>query len=666
MTTVGQSIRVNQHTTVDQLQHFAGTVGDKSRLRGKQMDDGSILLYTKTGSSSMMSRLSGKAAERRETARDAIKLVLQNQDSHAGKVGLKDNNALRVGLGCLYAAHGMNGDHAMRGTEFKTIASTMGQVQKLVNSKDQTVHLGDGKRLTDLDKGGVDQLVSTIAKLVTSEADLDGLADAMAKGLAVLVKSGLNEEEKLKFALSPGVGFKEDLKEQLLEELGKTADPNWTGTIGSSEKMSSFLDKAYNKIASDLLPNKMQGDGSIQVGNDVYTKTKHIASGGFGSVALYECGNKKVAVKTSLTKEPDKMAEFSKEYFAHRTAVGGDSKIGTAPTNPNLVGLHGAFRAENGDIGVIMEYVPNKSLQETMENIQSALQRGDITKRQALDIAMTAVKDVAQGLGQMEKAKTDPTAEGGKTVHGDLKPPNVFVQTGGIAKIGDFGTAQGGGEYKLTSSPQVDNPRWLAPEIIILKEKKTSLRKDDTHLSDTAKSSLTDIKKDLEVAFKNQDVPEPDLKKLYSAITDAQRKEAIAELSTTRESDVWALGVIAFNLAFGRNPADSTFMSDIESQLKEFAQNPFNQAVTTVTPGGQVNLGAFAAYSSGDLAVDGLINTMLSPSMTDRPTPDQVLNHPALNTAGVGSQATRTLFDVIQSGDQARIRQLSGVNNTVG
>ncbi len=661
MSNIGHSLRVTGDTSVHQLQDLASKVGDNSKLRGKRMDDGSILLYTKTGGSSLMSRLSGKAAERRGAAHDAIGMVLQKQDGDAAKVGLAKNDKLRVGLGCLYHTNGMTGTHSMRGTEFKTIAGAMTEMNKLIGSKDKETHFADGKRLGDLNKPGVDNLVTMMSKLVGQPGDLDGLAGPLAKGLAVLVDADLTDEDKLKFALSPGVGFKEDLKASLLDELSKTKSPDFIATLKDSKEMGEFVDKVYNKIASDLLPNKAQPDGSIKIGNDVYTKTSHIAKGGFGSVDLYECGNKQIAVKVSIQKDPEVMGEFSKEYFAHRTAVGGETPIGSPQTNPNVVALHGAFRTETGDIGVIMEYVPNKSLHETMENIQSALQRGDNTKQQALDLAMTAVKDVASGLDHMEKAKTDPNAEEGQSVHGDLKPPNVFVQTGGVAKIGDFGTTQSGGTYVPTRSSEVANPRWLSPEVIVLKDKARDLGKNDTFLPDPEKNNLEGIRTNLTTAFEGKNIAKKDMDKLFNAVSTPVRDEAIDQLGTTATSDVWALGVIGFNLVFGRNPSESNFSSDIEGELLAFSQNPFNQAITTVGDNDQVLMGSFAAYSSGNTEVDEFLNLLLSPNPQDRPSPEDILQHPVLNTPNIGSQSTRNLFDAIQSGDSGQIRLASGV-----
>jgi len=74
--------KVNQFTrateVVQQLRHIPGKIQDL-KVKGRRLEDGSIELYLSTGRSSLWDRLSGRAAERREQARTAFKLIQKNE-----------------------------------------------------------------------------------------------------------------------------------------------------------------------------------------------------------------------------------------------------------------------------------------------------------------------------------------------------------------------------------------------------------------------------------------------------------------------------------------------------------------------------------------------------------------------------------------------------------
>jgi serine/threonine-protein kinase len=89
-----------------------------------------------------------------------------------------------------------------------------------------------------------------------------------------------------------------------------------------------------------------------------------------------------------------------------------------------------------------MEYVAGATLRELL----------DEEGRLALTPALQIAKQVCRGLGAVHRAGI---------VHGDLKPANIVVMTGGIAKLTDFGVARA---RRQAATPFAGTPPYMSPE----------------------------------------------------------------------------------------------------------------------------------------------------------------------------------------------------------
>jgi serine/threonine protein kinase len=89
-----------------------------------------------------------------------------------------------------------------------------------------------------------------------------------------------------------------------------------------------------------------------------------------------------------------------------------------------------------------MEYVAGATLRELL----------DEEGRLALTPALQIAKQVCRGLGAVHRAGI---------VHGDLKPANIVVMTGGIAKLTDFGVAR---VRRQAATPFAGTPPYMSPE----------------------------------------------------------------------------------------------------------------------------------------------------------------------------------------------------------
>jgi serine/threonine protein kinase/tetratricopeptide (TPR) repeat protein len=140
-----------------------------------------------------------------------------------------------------------------------------------------------------------------------------------------------------------------------------------------------------------------------------------LGAGGMGEVyrARDHKLDREVAVKVlpqSVGSDPDSLARFERE-----------AKAVAALTHPNILSIFD-FGEQSGRVYAVMELLEGKTLRGTLD-------AGPISEKKALDYAL----QIAQGLS---------AAHSKGIVHRDLKPENLFVTTGGLVKILDFGLAK--------------------------------------------------------------------------------------------------------------------------------------------------------------------------------------------------------------------------------
>lgn len=90
--------------------------------------------------------------------------------------------------------------------------------------------------------------------------------------------------------------------------------------------------------------------------------------------------------------------------------------------HPNIVPVYG-FTEENGNLGIIMEYVAG----ETVENLIKRLGRLE------LPYALSILKQVLAGIGYAHEKGF---------IHRDIKPSNIILNNDGVVKIMDFGISK--------------------------------------------------------------------------------------------------------------------------------------------------------------------------------------------------------------------------------
>ncbi|WP_130331622.1 serine/threonine-protein kinase [Micromonospora kangleipakensis] len=176
---------------------------------------------------------------------------------------------------------------------------------------------------------------------------------------------------------------------------------------------------------------------------DRYRLISPLGQGGMGRVwkARDEVLHRDVAIKElvpppSLT--PDERREMRERSLREARAI-------ARLNNVNVVRIFDVLRTD-GDPWIVMEYVPSKSLQDTLA------EDGPVSPAKAIEI----------GLGVLGALKA---AHKAGVMHRDVKPGNVLLGDDGRVVLTDFGLATIPGDPNVTRTGMVlGSPAYIAPE----------------------------------------------------------------------------------------------------------------------------------------------------------------------------------------------------------
>jgi serine/threonine-protein kinase len=124
-----------------------------------------------------------------------------------------------------------------------------------------------------------------------------------------------------------------------------------------------------------------------------------------------------------------------------------EARAASALEHPNVCTLFDVGTAPDGRLYLVLAFYPGETLAERLE-------RGPLPLATALDLAL----QVGRGLA---------AAHAAGIVHRDVKPSNVLVTEGGVAKVLDFGISKIAGDGTLTAQGAlIGTPAYMAPEQI--------------------------------------------------------------------------------------------------------------------------------------------------------------------------------------------------------
>ncbi len=159
-----------------------------------------------------------------------------------------------------------------------------------------------------------------------------------------------------------------------------------------------------------------------------------VGRGGMG--AVYRALDRELDEEVALKVLGQQAADAGAEQQLRR-----EIKLARTITHPNVVRAYDLGEAD-GVRFFTMEYVAGATLRELL----------DEGGRLALTPALQIAKQLCRGLGAVHRAGI---------VHGDLKPANIVVMTGGVAKLTDFGVARGRRQAGTAFS---GTPPYMSPE----------------------------------------------------------------------------------------------------------------------------------------------------------------------------------------------------------
>lgn len=171
---------------------------------------------------------------------------------------------------------------------------------------------------------------------------------------------------------------------------------------------------------------------------DRYRVEREVGRGGMGSVWLCrdEVLGRDVAIKQVGHLPGESMPNLARALREARSSA--------ALNHRNVVAVYDAFE-EDDHVWLVMEYVPGRTLSEILA------QEGPLAPERAAHLGA----QVADGLA---------AAHARGTVHRDVKPGNILVGEGDVAKISDFGISRTRGDAQLTQSGlMTGTPAYFSP-----------------------------------------------------------------------------------------------------------------------------------------------------------------------------------------------------------
>ncbi|MGJ0506512.1 MAG: protein kinase domain-containing protein [Methylocystis sp.] len=638
----GQSLTVGARPGAVEIRTFLAGLDKNAKLKAKPDSHGNMILYASTKRSNILSRMTGRAAEKRNAARQLIDRSLDGIESraHRGAVNGGMRAPAETAFSDIRNFFNRSSKTALRVKAARVGLETGTAVAEAASAR------GKEKAGAPLDKLGDLQAHYARAAEHLLNGDTDAAIASLGEAIGAAARERFTDAEKDAFAFSANIGLRQRIDAALEKALGD----KFNELLPPGAKRDAFLRQTASLAASKVLQNRQIDDNTLLIGGKTYTKAtdeRHpdgkIGVGGFADVYLYQRQKddgsvEKIAVKFSRP-SPDEgeldqqLEEFGHEVLVHKAAVESGS--------PNIIGLEGGLRTADGRIAIALEFAPNGDLFGMIDKLKDAVAANRISPQAAAAVRLTLLRDMAIGVAALERQGI---------LNGDAKPPNVLIGLNGEAKIADLGTAQVASSYVLENSNRVDNPRWLAPEVLAAQDSiKTIEGLQNWDLRRLAKSATEKV---LDAVGMPAGTPLIKLEKrmishLLSPLVDSQKQR----VSAGAKGDAWALGMTGFNLLYGQeSPIDSAFNSDVQKGVLDFGRNADNRAIS--------GAGGFAA-PSGFGAEDDLINNLLHPDPEQRLSAQEALGHRAFAAPGVGSPQARELIVALMKDDAEGMAQAS-------
>jgi serine/threonine protein kinase len=186
-----------------------------------------------------------------------------------------------------------------------------------------------------------------------------------------------------------------------------------------------------------------------------YEAQAHLADGGMGSVWMAARAGDPAAPLVVVKTIKAGVGEVAKGTGSQATEFvrrfEREVRVTRQLDHPNVVRCIDHGVADETTLYMVLEYVDSGDLRDLVE-MKGGLSEG---------LAVAIMHQVAEGLCEAHRLKL---------VHRDIKPPNIFVASSGLAKLADFGIARSTESTRTMLTMQgaiVGSPQYMSPEQVM-------------------------------------------------------------------------------------------------------------------------------------------------------------------------------------------------------
>jgi len=175
-----------------------------------------------------------------------------------------------------------------------------------------------------------------------------------------------------------------------------------------------------------------------------FQKGQMIGAGTFGKVCMAMTRTGEIIAVKQV-----KLSSRTEEDRAKAALVLSECQLMESLRHPHIVGLLGSSKSKNY-LNIMMEYVPGKSLDDMLKSMGAFNER----------VVKNYTRQILSGLDYCHKKNI---------VHRDIKGKNILIDTKGILKLADFGSAKIVDNVLQMDAPSVGysyTPLWVAPEVM--------------------------------------------------------------------------------------------------------------------------------------------------------------------------------------------------------
>ena len=222
---------------------------------------------------------------------------------------------------------------------------------------------------------------------------------------------------------------------------------NGQSHITCKQKANRTIPVDLKLIVPDLALTQNEG---IKINlSEIEMEKEQLAEGAYGVLYRGIYKNETVAVKLLRTEgaSPEDQLDIFRE-FRNEISIMGEL------LHENIVQLKGFCFGNNGEIGMVMEYVDSGDLHHLIR---------DKSKNFGIPIICKIAFDISEGLLHLHSCEPS-------IIHRDLKPGNILLSHSNnkwkyTAKLADFGLSTRS-YFRFLKKRAVETPMWLSPEIL--------------------------------------------------------------------------------------------------------------------------------------------------------------------------------------------------------